>query len=552
MRKRTASPSSSPLTTCSLQSGMLSASYGIAIGVGDSGPDRRPRSGRPEPVRGEPDRRPGPMSQAGPKTDPQTRQWLLAVLTAADFDAWRRQVRKALLDPDGKPLEPLARAVDVRSQPPSFLLLVAGKLPREMKSHRLELLRRIQRAYPADLWANQDLALQLERNGQPAEAVRYYTAAIALRPDRPGLYMGRGRALGEAGELDAALADYRQCVGLAPQLAVTHSGLGNLLREKGLHNEAIAECREAIRLKPDFPEAHHNLGVALWDKGRLDEAIAECREAVRLRPDFPEAHTHLGNTLRDKGRLDEAIAECREAIRLKPDYPEAHSNLGISLRQEGRFAEALTELRRGHELGSKNPESSARGRWREAELLVELDGKLPAILSGQVKPAHAAETLGFARLCYAKKLHGTSARFWAGAFHAQPKLADEMKLQHRYNAACAAALAGCGQGKDTDQLDDKERARLRRQAMDWLRADLEAWSRWRETESDKARTAAEVTPVLQHWLVDPDFAGVRGPAALAKLPDAERQPWQQLWADVAGTLACVQTKTTPEKKTGAK
>jgi hypothetical protein len=42
--------------------------------------------------------------------------------------------------------------------------------------------------------------------------------------------------------------------------------------------------------------------------------------------------------------------------------------------------------------------------------------------------------------------------------------------QYRYNAACCAALAAGGQGKDADKLDDKERARLREQACDWLRA----------------------------------------------------------------------------------
>ena len=41
----------------------------------------------------------------------------------------------------------------------------------------------------------------------------------------------------------------------------------------------------------------------------------------------------------------------------------------------------------------------------------------------------------------------------------------------------------------------------------------------------------------EHWLTDPDFAGVRGGDALAKLPDAERQKWQKIWADVENTLA---------------
>ena len=52
----------------------------------------------------------------------------------------------------------------------------------------------------------------------------------------------------------------------------------------------------------------------------------------------------------------------------------------------------------------------------------------------------------------------------------EPKLADNLAAVHRYNAACAAALAACGQGNDADNLDGKECARLRGQALDWLRA----------------------------------------------------------------------------------
>jgi hypothetical protein len=45
---------------------------------------------------------------------------------------------------------------------------------------------------------------------------------------------------------------------------------------------------------------------------------------------------------------------------------------------------------------------------------------------------------------------------------------------------------------------------------------------------------------------------VRGAEALARLPGAERQPWQQLWDDVADTLKRAQQKAAPEKKADAK
>jgi len=67
-----------------------------------------------------------------------------------------------------------------------------------------------------------------------------------------------------------------------------------------------------------------------------------------------------------------------------------------------------------------------------------------------------------------KHLYAASARFYAEAFADQPQLAEDLDEGHRYNAACAAALAGSGKGKDAGRLPDKEYARLRKQALDWL------------------------------------------------------------------------------------
>jgi len=53
---------------------------------------------------------------------------------------------------------------------------------------------------------------------------------------------------------------------------------------------------------------------------------------------------------------------------------------------------------------------------------------------------------------------------------------------------------------------------------------------------------------MRLWLAAPDLAGVRGPEALAGLPEAERQPWRTLWRDVADILARPKGKVTPQGK----
>jgi hypothetical protein len=158
------------------------------------------------------------------------------------------------------------------------------------------------------------------------------------------------------------------------------------------------------------------------------------------------------------------------------------------------------------------------------------------VLDGKERPADVQEMLAFADLCYQPflKRYAAAARFWTDAFTADARLPDDWKAHHRYNAACCAALAGCGQGNDAARQGDKEKARLRQQALDWLKTDLAHWSRL--AQSGKADDRTLVRQILQHWQVDSDLAGVRA-GALAKLPQPERDAWKKLWADVEAVLA---------------
>jgi hypothetical protein len=141
-----------------------------------------------------------------------------------------------------------------------------------------------------------------------------------------------------------------------------------------------------------------------------------------------------------------------------------------------------------------------------------------------------------------------AARWYAEVLTAHPHLLAGPSTGHRYNAACAAALAGCGQGRDGADLDAGSRADLRRQALDWLRAELE--TRLDLPEPEKTRWL--VGGHLNRWLVDPYFAGVREPDALGRLPEDERLAWQKLWADMADTLARAEGRAPGEQRAGGK
>jgi serine/threonine protein kinase/Flp pilus assembly protein TadD len=358
--------------------------------------------------------------------------------------------------------------------------------------------------------------------------------AIALKPDYAEAYTNLGAALDDQGKPVEAEAACRKAIALKPDYAGAYNNLGGALNNQGKPVEAEAACRKAIALKPDLAEAYYNLGNALIMQGKPVEAEAAYRKAIALKPDYAGAYCNLGVALNNQGKPVEAEAACRKAVALKPDYAEAYCNLGVALRHQGRFTESLEAFRRGHELGSKQPGWPYPSlEWvRYAERLFELEKKLPAILKGEASSANASDAITLAWMCQQpyKKRYVASARLYGEAFSKDPKLAADLKQPHRYNAACSAALAAAGQGEDARSLPEKERTRLRRQALSWLRDDLAAYSKL--AEQNKPDDSKMIQQRLSHWRRDPDLASVRDASALDRLPEDERAAWHSLWRDV--------------------
>ncbi len=390
------------------------------------------------------------------------------------------------------------------------------------------------------------LARALEKRGRTREAREALgRAEVALReavtrhPDSTAARSRLGHVLFQLGKWEDAIAAFGVSAPPERHNPQAHALLGIALNEYGWMDEAIAESREAIRLDPSYSLPHDTLGVIWFRQNKWKEATAEFREAVRLHPDAAGPHSHLGRVLGIQGDPEGEIAEYREALRLDPDHAESHYKLGSVLLARGQYAEALAELSRGHERGSKKTKRDwsypSAELVRRAQRFVEIEEQLPAILDGKRPTADADESLAVAQLSYRRKLYAASSRFWYEAFRSDPKLAETLLPQHRYNAACAAAMAGCGQGKDVPPLDEAARARWRQQAVEWLKADLAAWSRDLETGSPQRRKF--IAETHRHWKSNPNLAGIRDPAAIEKLPEDERAACRALWKDVDDLLA---------------
>ncbi len=378
--------------------------------------------------------------------------------------------------------------------------------------------------------AHYNLGNALLARGERTEAVAAYQNAILFDSKLSVAYFNLGQTLIDLGDLNGAIGVFEKSVTIDPKNVKGWNLLGYARKEKKDFPGAIAAYKQAARIGPSDPLAHYNLGNSLYQSKEMKGAIESLKKAVELKMNDASAHHTLAAALRSIGDTEGAIVELRQAIALDQNRANWHHELGAFLCEKGQYAEALPFLRRGEQLGLKNPESSSLNAHliKECERCMALEAKLPEVLRGEEKSVNAKELLAYADVCLRKHLNAAALMLYREAFTAEPGVAESLLMEGvRYNAACAAALAGCGKGKDAPPAS--EQATLRREALAWLKADL---TQWKNRADNREQTRPIVNMQMNHWLKNSDFSEVRDPDLVIRLSDDERKEWESFWAEV--------------------
>ena len=218
----------------------------------------------------------------------------------------------------------------------------AGRLRQAYDAYRAILRER-----PDDHGALHGLGLLAHQSGQPEEAVRLITRAIAIAggvlADHPGNTAYHGDladALRAMGDLERAESAYRVALMLDSAYLPALSGLGIALAERGAWDEAEARFRRALELVPNEARLHNNLANVLLARGAVTAAVARYRRALICDPGDARAHHNLGAALAAQGRREDAIASLKRALAIAPDYVAARFALGCALAATAAPAEA--------------------------------------------------------------------------------------------------------------------------------------------------------------------------------------------------------------------
>jgi eukaryotic-like serine/threonine-protein kinase len=413
------------------------------------------------------------------------RDQLRAVLDRVDDDPWRRRLRKTLrgaYDP-GERID-LVRSREAPDQPPlilgglAYVIMNRGTEGEEARG----LVRTAQRRHPEDFWINLHLGHVLLAKS-PHEAIGYFRAAVASRPQSSQAHILLGRALHDAGDTDGAIAAFRKAIPLSSNHAAPRD-LARALAPRGGLEEARALWAKLLATSPpDYDawdgyaqlcaflgneEAYRWARKALLERPRdstdhwamaerdglaclllpasqeeLGRAVALVDQAVATGPKFVPSNAWpqfvKGLATDRKGRPQEAVPLLQEAEALLPNRPGPRLALAMAQFRSGCPAEARKTLavavRAYNWMESQADHPTA---WvshvlrREAEALILPN--LQAFLRSEYQPQDNDERLALVGACQSQGRYHAAARLYAAAFTADPDLADNLTTECRYRS----------------------------------------------------------------------------------------------------------------------
>jgi tetratricopeptide (TPR) repeat protein len=440
---------------------------------------------------------------------------------------------------------------------------------------------------PQDAESHARFAGVLRDKGRLDDALHHYRQALRLDPKANWVRDNAGREMGlllvEMGQLDDAISHLRHVVTLAPLDSQAQAGLRTALIRQGRPEEALTAWRKALDAgsvedSDWFGYAELCLFLGHEDEYRRHRRTLLVRIDDATNPSVAQACLLLPGT---KEELEGAAALVDRVLAAQPkaawDRPFNRFLRGLAAYRLGRFDDAITTLASGeaansppsnhlitamalHQKGQKGQAlktlaavsssfdwtapraeiGSARIPYilrREAAMLILPN--LPAFMEDRYQPQEHDERLALLGACQDTNRCLALARLYTDIFRADPSLAEDLAVRHRYNAARAAAQAGCGLGKDSAGLGELERKKWRAQAHTWLGEDLA--DQEKRAALPDAAAGDDAIGWFRRLKQDSDFDGVRDAKALAQLDESERLQWQQFWQAVDAKLKKVQT-----------
>jgi tetratricopeptide (TPR) repeat protein len=203
------------------------------------------------------------------------------------------------------------------------------------------------------------LALVRHRQGRAADAVSltrdgfdHLEANLAdgrHQLHRSVLLYNAAQVFASTGAIDEALRGYSAAIAMDPFYSEYYNERGSLYLRAGRHAEAMDDYLRAIEFASPYPEVWVNLGQCHALLGRWADACAAYERAVDLDPGRFLAHVGLARALAALGEPARAVAAYDAALALDPAHPLLYANRAALHFGLGDAGAALADLDRAIE-----------------------------------------------------------------------------------------------------------------------------------------------------------------------------------------------------------
>ncbi|HET7662114.1 MAG TPA: XrtA/PEP-CTERM system TPR-repeat protein PrsT [Rhodanobacteraceae bacterium] len=222
----------------------------------------------------------------------------------------------------------------------------------------LDKLRQAGEAYESALKLDADNAsammglARLAAAGNDPGAVREHVQkAMAVAPDSPEVWAGKGDLAFSNGALGDAEASYRKALDLKGQgwlpqdRFVARLKLANVQMQRKEFDKALANIQTLEKMSPQQPQPHYLHATLLYERGHLDEAVAQLQKVLKTSPESIPAQLLMGAINYAKGNDGQTEMYLSNVLGMDRNNVAARKLLALTYYREGRSDQALDTLR---------------------------------------------------------------------------------------------------------------------------------------------------------------------------------------------------------------
>jgi peroxin-5 len=242
---------------------------------------------------------------------------------------------------------------------------------------------------------------EMLKNGNIAEAIQYYEAAVQQNPQDSNAWCQLGLSLAENEHDSRAISAFRKSLEIDPRNWEALLAISVSLANESMENEALSNLEKWITVYQDpstipsttfqtvgyspyssldqqkfheieklflnaarqqspasvDPSLQNALGVLYNINRNFDRAIDSLQTALSTNPTDARLWNRLGATLANGDRTTEAISAYRQALTLFPTFVRARYNLGISCMHLKSYHDAVEHFLSALQI-QKSPENS--------------------------------------------------------------------------------------------------------------------------------------------------------------------------------------------------